>query len=58
MKKLPSSLIVAIWLTGGAWMIAVGHYYWDLPPAVLWGAALMIAVAATVEWLTGGEPPQ
>ena len=58
MKKLPSSLIVAMWLTGGAWVIAVGHYYWHLPAAVLGGAAIMIAVAAATEWLTGSEPPQ
>ena len=58
MKKLPSSLIVAMWLTGGAWLIALGHYYWDLPPEVLGGAAIMVAVAALLEWLTGGEPPR
>lgn len=58
MNRLPSSLIVAFWLTGALWLAAIGHYYLELPPPVIGGAVLMAVVAATMEWLTGGEPPE
>jgi hypothetical protein len=47
-----------MWLTGGLWLIAVGHYHWGLPPPVLGGVAIMVLIAALMEWLTGGEPPR
>jgi hypothetical protein len=56
--RLPTALIIALWLTGSMWLVGIGFYYFELPPPMLGGVFIMGLVAALMEWLTRGEPPK
>lgn len=58
MTRLPTALIIALWLTGSMWLVGAGFYYFELPLPMLGGVFIMGLVTALMEWLTRREPPR
>jgi hypothetical protein len=49
--QIPTSLAIALWLTGTMWLVGLLAYRFNQPPAIVGGIFIMGIVAAIMEWL-------
>jgi hypothetical protein len=51
MAKLPGSLLIAIWLVGSTWAVAILANAFDTPHEIIYAALAFGLVAGVTEWL-------
>jgi hypothetical protein len=49
--QIPTSLAIALWLTGTMWLVGLLAYRFNKPPEVVGGMFIMGIAAAVTEWL-------
>jgi hypothetical protein len=51
MARLPTSLSIALWLTGSIWAVAILVHFFDSPREIVYAAFAFGLLAGILEWL-------